>query len=138
MWFYVYFIHLINIWGPSISQALYQSPAIHLWVRYMDPQPSGSLYFCRKDRKEISTQVNNIIKYFHEPWRKSAQSNWSWQLSVCLCVCACPCVFVCMYMYGCVLCVHVYVVDPWTMRRLGALTSATVRNLHITFDYPRS
>lgn len=30
VWFRVYFMHLINIWGPSMSQILYQAPAMHL------------------------------------------------------------------------------------------------------------
>lgn len=60
--------HTFNKYLRAVHQpGTVLSPAIHLWVRYMDPQPSGSLYFCKKDRKEISTQVNNIIKYFHEP-----------------------------------------------------------------------
>lgn len=40
--------------------------AIHLWIRWVDSQPSGSLYVYRRDRKEISKQVSNIIRYFDE------------------------------------------------------------------------
>lgn len=117
------------------EQALYQSLLVLLWIRQVDSQASGSLYFCKRYRKEVSKQVNNIIRQFYEYHRGKVPRVIGLGIKY-ICVCLHPSKSVCVCVYVCSVCVCT--VDPSTMRRLWAPTPYTVRNLHITFDLPQT